>query len=555
MLKLLMFFYSSTAPSRKIRQPSPTNKSLQDTDCRTAAHTFCRSICVSAACLIGISLSTQALSDECLDERTQNPIYGADCQFISLKEDPGNSNSRTIDVYLTRIPAIQDDQKPPVFFIAGGPGQASSELVAMFRHQFSHLLVDHDFVFVDQRGTGKSNPLDCDVDLLEHADKTLNALEELALEKQRECLKTYDGDLTRYTTPYAVQDLEAVRKHLGYDKVFLWGGSYGTRVIIEYLRSFPSAIAGAILDGVAPVSIQLPAFVERDGSRALDRLFEVCHSDAACEKAFPNLSAHWLTLLDTLQSKPSIVTLTHPRTQKSHRIYIDDQIVSAWTRIILYSREITPILPLALYRATQNDYSQLFSIYALGLDNLSEGISEGLQTAILCAEDRQFSLLNTQNKPDSYARLLHLPTPKSFDRICEMFPKSILDANYFETIRSDVPTLLLSGKLDPVTPALWADKLSPQLSNSRHIIVEGGHHIVSRLGCMPRIIAKFIKAPNTLNTIEIECVDQIKTPHFFIDSAGPALSTEPKLPTDIQLPAEHTLKAAATTAKTTEAAQ
>lgn len=544
MLKLLMFFYSPISFPSKIRQPATLSRQRKDANYRAVV----RSTCIAIICLVGTSLSTRALSEECLDERTQNPIYGADCQFITLKEDPDNSNSRTLDVYLTRIPAIQDDQKPPVFFIAGGPGQASSELVAMFRHQFSHLLVDHDFVFVDQRGTGKSNPLDCDIDLLEHADKTLKTLEGLALEKQRECLKTYDGDLTRYTTPYAVQDLEAVRKHLGYDKIFLWGGSYGTRVIIEYLRSFPSSIAGAILDGIAPVSLQLPAFLERDGSSALGRLFNVCQSDAACEAAFPSLSAHWLTLLDALERKPRIVTLTHPRTQKPHRIYIDDQIISAWTRIILYSREITPILPLALYRATQEDYSQLFSIYALGLDSLSEGVSEGMQAAVLCAEDRQYGQLNTQNEPDSYTRLLHLPPSKSFDRICEMFPKSILAANYFTPINSEVPTLLLSGKLDPVTPSLWADELSPQLPNSRHIIVEGGHHIVSRLGCMPHIIAKFIKAPNKLNDIDIECVKNIKIPHFFIDSAGPALSVAP-LSAD-----EPNLKSAITAAQITEAA-
>lgn len=544
MLKLLMFFYSPISFPSKIRQPATLSRQRKYANYRAVV----RSTCIAIICLVGTSLSTRALSEECLDERTQNPIYGADCQFITLKEDPDNSNSRTLDVYLTRIPAIQDDQKPPVFFIAGGPGQASSELVAMFRHQFSHLLVDHDFVFVDQRGTGKSNPLDCDIDLLEHADKTLKTLEGLALEKQRECLKTYDGDLTRYTTPYAVQDLEAVRKHLGYDKIFLWGGSYGTRVIIEYLRSFPSSIAGAILDGIAPVSLQLPAFLERDGSSALGRLFNVCQSDAACEAAFPSLSAHWLTLLDALERKPRIVTLTHPRTQKPHRIYIDDQIISAWTRIILYSREITPILPLALYRATQEDYSQLFSIYALGLDSLSEGVSEGMQAAVLCAEDRQYGQLNTQNEPDSYTRLLHLPPSKSFDRICEMFPKSILAANYFTPINSEVPTLLLSGKLDPVTPSLWADELSPQLPNSRHIIVEGGHHIVSRLGCMPHIIAKFIKAPNKLNDIDIECVKNIKIPHFFIDSAGPALSVAP-LSAD-----EPNLKSAITAAQITEAA-
>lgn len=465
---------------------------------------------------------------ECLSDSTKTPIYGAECQFIRLKEDPDNLDSREIDVYITRLPAIQESQKPPVFFIAGGPGQASSDLIASFRQQFAKLLVDHDFVFVDQRGTGKSNPLNCDIELLDYADQALSIIEKLSLEKQQACVSGYKGDLTRYTTPYAVKDLDAIRKALGYQMIFLWGGSYGTRVIIEYLRAFPTSIAGVILDGVAPVSIQLPTFVERDGSAALARLLELCRSDSACRQAFPNLEQDWLSLLDRLEAKAETVPLIHPRTQKSHRIYIDNYVISAWVRLILYSREITPVLPLALFRATQQDYSQLFSIYALGLDNMSQGVSEGLQSAVLCAEDHHYRQLAEVEIKD-YTRLLHLPGAETLNALCALYPKSILADEYFTTIDSNVPALLLSGKLDPVTPPLWADGLSTQLHNSKHVVVEGGHHIVSRLGCVPSIISKFIRSPESLSSINTNCVSRIKAPAFFIDSAGPQLKSSAPL--------------------------
>ncbi len=465
-------------------------------------------------------------SKGCDLRNAQQKIYGAECRFLSVNENPDDPASRKIDIFVARVKSIQQTEKPPIFFISGGPGQASSDLLPLTRYYFSSLLVDHDFVFVDQRGTGKSAPLNCDTDILKYANTPLKQAEEFAFQEHKACVAGFEADLTRYTTPYAVKDLEYVRETLGYKKVFLWGVSYGTRVILEYLRSAPAAVEGAVLDGVAPIAMQLPNFIEQDGSTALAAEFELCRNSSPCQHAFPDLEKHWLRLLTALNKKPRTVNLKHPRTQSSHAVLIDDKILSSWVRTILYSREVSPILPLAIHRATQQDFSLLFSIFGLNLDQMSEGISEGMHSAVLCAEDRHYatqnSIRNTETKRD-HKRLLHLDSSSLFERTCSLYPPSTLPSEYFSPIKSAVPALLLSGKLDPVTPPKWATQVSQHLSNSTHLEIEGGHHMVSRLGCVPKLIAQFIKQPSQVNSLDVECASNIQPTDFFVDPAGPAL--------------------------------
>ena len=448
--------------------------------------------------------------------------YGAECATLTVKENPTSSLSADIAVHIMRLPAIRPGNTPPVFFIAGGPGQASTDLISQFRYQFARLLVDRDFIFVDQRGTGKSNPLNCDVNLLAYAELPLNELEKVVQKKYQQCLEGYQSDLSAYTTPYAVADLEQVRSALGYSKVSLWGGSYGSRVVIEYLRQHPQHVSAAVVDGVAPVSIQLPFFSERDGSKALASTLQRCQVDPACNKAFPNLEERWLGLLDRLAKTPQQLTLVHPRTQAKQQIYLDHEVISSWVRTALYSREVVAILPFALHHAIEGDYAKLFSVFAIALEGVTENISEGMQLAVLCAEDQEF---NKRHPPDieSYKRLLTLPAPESFAGHCQGYPASRIDGSFFEPLNSEVPTLILSGEFDPVTPSSWGKTLLSQLSQGRHIVVPGGHHIVSNLGCVPKLIQEFITTPTSLSTIDENCIAAIAPPPFFIDGAGPQL--------------------------------
>ncbi len=483
-----------------------------------------RVISLPLLCVVFSSVATFADS-KCTESDTSNPVFGAECTKISVLENPTDQSSRSIALNVIHLPAIQETTKPPIFFIAGGPGQASTDLLDIFRLEFSSLLVDHDFIFVDQRGTGKSNPIHCDIELLPHVHKPPSEIEALTLNAHKECLKNYEANLQFYTTPYAVSDLEAVRKHFGYSHVFLWGGSYGTRVALEYLRSASDAIAGVILDGLAPFSIRLPVFAEYDSSMALAQLLATCQADPACNKAFPNLEKGWLTLLRKLKEKPRTEQLVHPRTQETHQVYIDDVVLSSVVRTILYTRDAAPILPLAIHNAVNEDFSTLFSISALGMDSMNESISSGMLLAVLCAEDFYLSQTEDTDIP-SFTKYLHIPTSEYLEEICALYPASQLPKAYFSFPLTDTPALILSGQFDPVTPPRWGEEVAKHLSNNRHIIAEGGHHIISRAGCVPDIIKQFIQNPQNLSALDASCVSKIKPPFFFIDSAGPKLGQE-----------------------------
>lgn len=458
----------------------------------------------------------------CLDE-SNNEIYGAECATIAIpaKHD-GSDGDETLDVFVTRVPSIRDTDKPAVIFIAGGPGQASTDLMPQFRHVFSSLLIDHDFIFVDQRGTGKSHPLDCDEDFLTMSQLSASEQVQRLFNTHKACREGYTKDLTLFSTPHAVKDLEFVKNALGYSKVALWGGSYGTRVALEYIRQFPDSLSAVVIDGVAPTAITLPFFTEQDADNSLKHVLSQCKSQTSCAKAFPNLETQWLHLQTRLKETPLSIQFKHPRTEEAINVLIDDRTLSAWVRAILYSRDFTQLLPQAMYRATQNDFQLLFTISTIGLEGMGHGISEGLQTNIICMEDASPAIKNPPTI--ERASLLNLSDIESIKKVCSLYPKGNIPKAYYDAPNSNVPTLILSGKFDPVTPPHWGDLVEKGLTRSRHIVIEGGHHFVSLLGCTPDIISEFIDKPISLNTIDTNCVKNITPTPFFIDNAGPSLT-------------------------------
>ncbi len=460
----------------------------------------------------------------CLDD-SDNEIYGAECATISIpaKHDTSESND-SLDVYVARLPSIRDTDKPPIIFIAGGPGQASTDLVPQFRHVFSSLLIDHDFLFVDQRGTGKSHPLNCDEDLLAMSQFSASERVQAMLNTHKKCREGYTKDLTLFSTPLAVKDLEFVKNALGYSKVALWGGSYGTRVALEYMRQFPDSLSAVVIDGVAPAAMKLPFFTEQDANNSLEQVLAQCESQTSCASAFSNLKTQWMLLQKRLKVTPAKVEYKHPRTEEATSVIIDDRTLSAWVRAILYSRDFVQLLPLAMHRATENDFNMLFTISTIGLEGMNQGISEGLQSTIICMEDASPAIENPPKAERGH--LLNLMDIEEIRALCSLYPKEGIPKEYYDALSSDIPTLLLSGKFDPVTPPQWGNLVQQGLTTSRHIVVEGGHHFVSLLGCTPDIISKFIDTPNTLNTIDTTCVQNITPPSFFIDNAGPSLTQD-----------------------------
>jgi len=497
---------------------------------KTLHHCF-TCLMIICTCFMGFNARVNAAVTfgECTGaqgDKSSKHVASAQCAILTIAENPKAPNERQLNIHVLRIPAISETPESPIFFIAGGPGQAAEDIAPTIRQQLRTINQTRDLVFVDQRGTGKSAPLKCEFDEPQLAQLPHHQRVEHFVNALEKCVKGYEADLRFYTTNYAVDDLEYVRQALNYPKINLWGGSYGTRVALRYIRRYPDAIRSAVIDGVAPLELSMPYHIDNDASMAAEKLFAQCDA-SACQKAFGSLKQQWLKLLNQTENTPEkarVQTFSHPRSEQAEIVYIDTFTLSQWLRFALYSRQLMPLLPLAIHEAANGDLKLLYSLAAIGADKAEDNISMGMHFSVICNEDRGYA---KQHKltPESADLVLRVGSEIQYQSACQHFPNSVFDKSYFEPIVSDVPVLILSGQFDPVTPERWGEYVHNNFANSQHITVSGGHHIATGLGCIPDILSQFYQSTQMKN-IDISCIEKIKPAPFFIDGAGPNLSPD-----------------------------
>ncbi len=415
------------------------------------------------------------------------------------------------------LPGLGSEQSSdPLFFLAGGPGQAAGELAKQISEVFRGVQTKRDIVLVDQRGTGKSNPLNCPVE--RDSLQVLNEPEGVGLDRLRACLQSFNADPRLYTTAIAMDDLEDVRAHLGYGRINLYGGSYGTRAALVYLRQHGANVRSVVLDGVAPPDMRLPLFFARDAQRALDKLVSDCEADAQCGAQYPELSNRTRALLARLDAMPSRVRLTHPRTGVAEEVSVDSSFVANILAGALYSPVTASLIPEMIKRAEANDFQGLLALGLVG-EAAAQNMSIGMQLSVVCAEDYpriDGSEAARETKESVFAG--HLLSSRM--KACEFWPKGVVPATYYEPVSSSVPVLILSGDLDPVTPPSWGEAVSRHLSNARHFVFPGTGHGAIGTGCAVRIVQQFIDRA-TVHGLDTRCLEGLRRPPFFLTPAGP----------------------------------
>lgn len=439
------------------------------------------------------------------------------CGIVTVPEDPASPAGRQISLSVMIAPALSATSKPdPIFFLAGGPGQAASDVGPPLFSRLAELRNERDIVFVDQRGTGDSGALDCDPGdgLIEEIGKSPGTITQRQIDALKTCLDELDANPEFYTTPIAMDDLDRVRDELGYTEVNLYGISYGTRAALVYLRRHESRVRSLILDGVAPPTMQIPANMATDAGAAFERLLLDCEGSKACNSAFEDLRKHVRHLMKRVSLAPEEVSLLHPATGQPLKAHMDKQTVSGLIRAILYDRTLSSLLPLALEEAFQMNYQPLVTL-AYSFTGEENSMSTGMMASVLCSEDMTF-VSGPRNNEGYFDNALY----DVLTRVCEFWPTRPVDESYSEPVTSDVPALLVSGRLDPVTPPDYAVEAGETLSESRHIVVPGVGHGASVYGCMPDVLRDFIEDPLT-DALDETCVDGLERPPFFTSYAGP----------------------------------
>lgn len=437
------------------------------------------------------------------------------CTTFTVPEDRAHPSAKKIGLRVAWLRARASNPKPDaLFFIAGGPGQASTEAFLEEAAAFDRIRSEHDIVLVDQRGTGGSNRLDCP-DLPDGA-KPGDAVVTAAVQA---CLKQLPGDPRFYTTTVAVQDLDAVRAALGYKQVDLYGISYGTRVALQYLRAYPDSIRSVILDGVVPADLALGPDVSLDAQRALDLIFKRCDQDAACHQAFPDLTGSFAALQKDLESHPVNVQLRDPLTGAPRSEQLSWDKVAGTVRLMSYQSETVALLPLLIHQAAaQHDYLPLMSNALLFRDEVSEGFAQGMGAAVICTEDAPFITPDRQQKlQDTY---LGDDAMSALVKSCQLWPRGVMDPDFKRPVVSAKPVLLLSGEDDPITPPANAERVAKTLSDSLSLVDPGQGHGNLFRGCVPRIAADFIDA-GSVKGLDTACIKDMKPLPFFVNFSGP----------------------------------
>ncbi len=443
------------------------------------------------------------------------------CGTLPVAEDRAKPGGRTIQLRVALVPAVARKARPDaLFLLAGGPGQAATEAIPpLITAAFEKVHKTRDLVLIDQRGTGKSNKLACDpVGETATLQERLSA-KSFAPARLRECLAHLDADVRLYTTSIAMQDLDDVRAALGYEQIDLWGGSYGTRAALIYLREHAQHVRAVILDGVAPPQMRLPLDFGRDAQRALDLLFAACAADAACEKAWPSLAEKFAALLAKFDQGPISANVQDPRTGAPAAVQIDRDAFTGLLRGELYIPDIASLIPLTIERAATGDFAP-FIAEGDGLSGgMANSMSLGMMLSVLCAEDisRYDDAAIVEATRGTF---LGPEAIRDFKRGCEVWPHASYPEGFDAPVSSRVPTLLLSGELDPVTPPRWADLARATLSDSAHFIAPGVGHGVSAHGCAPKLIEEFLERA-TAQGLDGSCIAKQTRPPFFTSFAGP----------------------------------
>ncbi|MDQ3487580.1 MAG: alpha/beta hydrolase [Acidobacteriota bacterium] len=411
-----------------------------------------------------------------------------------------------LSLKLVVVRATQPAGREAVFFMTGGPGSAATLSARGLTSEHAALAATHDFVFIDQRGTGGSNPLRCAAPAAPGLPPMFSA-EEAAM--CRQALEP-TADLLAYTTADAAADLEAVRRALDYGPINLHGSSYGTRLAWAYAATFPKQARTLVLHGPAPPGFLIPLPFAKGLDVALDGVIADCLADADCAERFPRLKTDVEAAFDRLRRSDAGVTLTGEQETPFSRGELSEAV-----RYLLYSAVDARRVPLLLTQAAAGDYTAIARWSANYRRALARDLNEGMYLSVTCAEDIPFL---QESEIESTTRNTKLGDYRARQQMaaCSAWPRGTSGVAEPKTLRT--PALILVGAYDPATPVEAARRAAALLPDSRVVVVPHGAHALNGLGvddCLSRMTTTFITDRNPA-AVDDSCVAQARRLPFIL---------------------------------------
>jgi pimeloyl-ACP methyl ester carboxylesterase len=464
-----------------------------------------RRLALFVAAALGLALvprGAAAMRELPLRPCTLEPAVAARCGTFEVPENRARNGGRTIALRIAVIPARDGGSRPdPIVVLAGGPGASAVAGAFGNLHLFSSANESRDIVLVDQRGTGGSNALQCPLPK-KPLPKTASAVRAYV----KACLERFDVDAARYTTVPAMDDLAEVIHALGYEKVDVYGGSYGATAAQYLLAQHPELVRTAILDGGTLLDVPIFEHWARNGERALRSILARCGATPRCARAYPRVRSELFEMMATLRKRPV----------RALGAVIGPAEAAGTLQTLTRSPEGAARIPWIAHRAVKNDWSPL----VLSIDEQGSGGAETralMYWSIVCNEPwARWSLARTR----AASRGTYLAERTMLDAgraaaVCSVWPKAPQPAWSKARVRTDVPVLLVVGGNDPQDPLANVRGASAAMPNSRTVVVPHAGHGALQLGCLRTLANQFVERGTAVG-LDTRCAARYTPPPFVI---------------------------------------
>jgi len=421
---------------------------------------------------------------------------GAWCGTLDVPEDRAVEGGRAIGLRVAVLPATGDSgpAADAVAFLAGGGVVPATRYLPFFAHAVPRLRDSRDIVLVDQRGTGASNALECDLPQLheiEDGGVSGSAYEDAYLGALRACRDTIEAraDPRLYNTWNAADDLDAVREWLGYERLSLWGASYGTKVARVYMRRHPDRVRAAVLHGVVPIERSMWPDLFLAADSALTELMSLCAADAECAAAYPDLEARFLDLVERLESSPVPLHVSLADSPADTvTVPFDRRSLAGLVVGMLRSSRAARTLPALVYEASDGDFGRIASMQGPGAPS---PIPRGVYLSIACTEEVPRLTAADLDRAHRPTRLGGGEWLDEELRDCEIWGSESVPDGFWSPVEADTPVFLVTGSEDYITPPAYAEWVAGHLPNgSVRVVPQRGHDDLDP--CVAGLIENFL---------------------------------------------------------------
>lgn len=438
------------------------------------------------------------------------------CGTFEVMENPLVRKGKKVRIKFMILPAKSSNSAPdPVFVFDGGPGVGAADNYNGWAVRLDKLRNDRDLILIDQRGTGDSSPLHCS--RIGDPNKAQTYLKDMFTDEYvKNCKKELEKqyNLRYYHTVLAIDDTDAIREALGYKKINVVGGSYGTYFGLLYMKHYAQNVRAAFLFSVAPPNWNYPGCLAQDTEMALQRLFEDCAADPDCATDYPAFREELLALLATLKQGPISTSITNPINQNPETVTFTYNNFIHVIRAMLYHNRRSKWIPAFVYWAYRGIWFPLVEYAVSYFEVTNKFLTDGMLLCVTCSETIPFINI-PQALKDAEGTFMGTYRIDQQTRACDLWVQGDFTDGFTNLVELNIPTLLLSGEIDPVTPPYHAEIVIEYLPNGMHVVIPNSAHGTGDVwgDCLEDIVVQFF-TDGSVSNLDPSCADFNTRPPF-----------------------------------------